>query len=280
MEILKSKGLNASDLIIVHVYIQDMSLFGKFNALYGKLFTIKPPARACVQASLPKNILAKIDLTIAKKYDRKIMHVASISHAYPANIGPYSQCHKCLIPGGYSFIAGQVGFVPIKLAYPNANDAKDATLKQNLYSAKHVKSISEEMKVQPLTGVCFVRKSDCSSQIIAKFSGNFPNIPAFTVEVDRLPKDGEVEWLCIASETPQQYSKSTDSLGNVVFSSDKATIVLGNGNFDQYLLPNQLQSIFIKNLEWRNLKPTSAFVVPVNEITMGAFYEFAVISLK
>ena len=276
--LLKQRNIAPSDFLIVHVYIGDMSLFGKFNALYGKLFTIKPPARACVQASLPKNVLAKIDVIIAKPhYKRKVMHVASISHKYPANIGPYSQCQQPLVENGVSFIAGQVGFVPIKLAYPCAKDVKDATIKQNKYSSTHVKSITAETGIVPVTGVCFVRDSKYSKEIIQTFVDKFPNVPGFTVQVDRLPKDGEVEWLCMGMAKELKYTR-TEKNKVVVFENEKAKIVVGNGDYNGYLNKNKMQSVFVKNLKWGS--PSGAFIVPVNEITMDKTYDFAIIEIQ
>ena len=270
---LKENKVQVEDLLIVHVYIQNMGLFGQFNALYGKLFTIKPPTRACVQATLPKNVLAKIDIILTKNPNKQVMHVASVSHKYPANIGPYSQCQKPLFESAISFIAGQVGFVPIKLAYPGCSDAKEATLMQNKYSTAHVVSICEEMKLYPASGVCFVRDSQLSQQVISTFTKEFSYIPAFTVQVERLPKDGEVEWLCLGTEKQQNFTK-VDLKQAVEYKSEQIRIVLGHGDCKQHL-KQKMTNLFVKNVDWETMKGVTAFIVPVNEITMDKTYDYA-----
>ena len=55
---------------------------------YMSNFVINPPIRVCVEAP----IKTKVSLSaIGNKNPIKTMHVQSISHWAPANIGPYSQ---------------------------------------------------------------------------------------------------------------------------------------------------------------------------------------------
>ena len=58
--------------------------------------------RACIQLNLPEDIAIQVDCLVyaAPSTDcsvRDAMHVQSISHWAPANIGPYSQATKVLI---------------------------------------------------------------------------------------------------------------------------------------------------------------------------------------
>jgi len=58
--------------------------------------------RACIQLNLPEDIAIQVDCLAyaAQSTDpsvRDAMHVQSISHWAPANIGPYSQATKVLI---------------------------------------------------------------------------------------------------------------------------------------------------------------------------------------
>ena len=55
--------------------------------------------RACIQLNLPEDIAIQVDCLVyaAQSTDasvREAMHVQSISHWAPANIGPYSQATK------------------------------------------------------------------------------------------------------------------------------------------------------------------------------------------
>lgn len=58
--------------------------------------------RACIQLNLPENIAVQVDCLVHSPQTpdatvREAMHVQSISHWAPANIGPYSQATKVMI---------------------------------------------------------------------------------------------------------------------------------------------------------------------------------------
>lgn len=97
-----------------------MSRYAELNNVYcERLNHVNPPTRACVQVPLPTNCpvimealswkqphsMAVGDLVI----DRHTMHVQSISHWAPANIGPYSQAVRV---GDLIHLAGQIALVP------------------------------------------------------------------------------------------------------------------------------------------------------------------------
>lgn len=88
-----------------------MSVFVDVNNVYKTYFTHKPPVRACVQAPLPKNMHWQLDCILTKQNpsERVNLHVQSVSHWAPANIGPYSQANTT---SGYDFYAGQIAMVP------------------------------------------------------------------------------------------------------------------------------------------------------------------------
>lgn len=56
---------------------------------------INPPSRTCVEFVLPRNRHVQIDALCSRTYANELppkhMHVQSVSHWAPANIGPYSQ---------------------------------------------------------------------------------------------------------------------------------------------------------------------------------------------
>ena len=56
--------------------------------------TIFVTSRVCFQSSLPDGVLIKIEAMLYSGEDEcKSMHVQSVSHWAPANIGPYSQAY-------------------------------------------------------------------------------------------------------------------------------------------------------------------------------------------
>ncbi|XP_033000383.1 diphthine--ammonia ligase isoform X4 [Lacerta agilis] len=98
---LNSKGLELTDIILVHLYMKNMKDFAVINSVYVTAFDLCPPARVCVEVPLPEGLLFQMDC-LAQKNDgmtgeppsqqKQVLHVQSISHWAPANIGPYSQC--------------------------------------------------------------------------------------------------------------------------------------------------------------------------------------------
>ena len=73
----------------VSLLLSDMETFQDVNRSYVSNFAINPPIRVCVEAPIE----TKVSLSAIGncKSPIKTMHVQSISHWAPANIGPYSQ---------------------------------------------------------------------------------------------------------------------------------------------------------------------------------------------
>ncbi|KAJ8411854.1 hypothetical protein AAFF_G00154920 [Aldrovandia affinis] len=112
------KGLQLKHIVLVHLYVRSMADFAAVNSVYRSHFGSNPPARVCVEALLPLGQLLQMDCLlhdwIAKTADdtshhKHVMHVQSLSHWAPANIGPYSQAVKV---DELVFCAGQIALVP------------------------------------------------------------------------------------------------------------------------------------------------------------------------
>lgn len=97
--LVQNENLCLSDIVAVTLYIKDMSNYKAINDVYVSwLGKRNPPVRVCVEC--PLNIHVMLDAIAYKEnqesgdkcvYKRQTMHVQSISHWAPANIGPYSQ---------------------------------------------------------------------------------------------------------------------------------------------------------------------------------------------
>ncbi|XP_048456391.1 diphthine--ammonia ligase [Rhincodon typus] len=103
---LAAKGYKFSDIILLHLYVKNMKDFGIINSIYDSYFNLNPPARVCVEAPLPDGVALQIDCLVHKnnltlqdtiEQRKETMHVQSISHWAPANIGPYSQSVKAVV---------------------------------------------------------------------------------------------------------------------------------------------------------------------------------------
>ena len=61
-EVLREAGSSFENAIKTTCFIADMNDFGDFNEIYAKYFTTKP-ARSCVAVkTLPKNVLAEVEV--------------------------------------------------------------------------------------------------------------------------------------------------------------------------------------------------------------------------
>lgn len=61
--ILKAAGSNLEKVVRSTVFLKNMGDFAAMNEVYGKYFTVDPPARSTVEvARLPKDVLVEIDV--------------------------------------------------------------------------------------------------------------------------------------------------------------------------------------------------------------------------
>src|SRR5229473_577343 len=61
--ILEAAGSNLHHVVKTTVFLKDMNDFAAMNEVYGKYFTLAPPARSTVQvARLPKDALVEIEV--------------------------------------------------------------------------------------------------------------------------------------------------------------------------------------------------------------------------
>ncbi|XP_026165232.1 diphthine--ammonia ligase isoform X2 [Mastacembelus armatus] len=141
---LDSRGWSLKDTILVHLYVTSMEDFGELNAVYKTHFDINPPARVCVQAPLPAGQLLQMDCLLHDWTEplengcfrqREALHVQSLSHWAPANIGPYSQALRV---DELVFCAGQIALVPCTMQMVEAG-----TSTQTHLSFSHVKKVLE-----------------------------------------------------------------------------------------------------------------------------------------
>ena len=65
-EVLKAAGSSFEKAVKTTCFLADMNDFAAFNEIYGKYFTSKP-ARSCVAVkTLPKNVLAEVEVIASK----------------------------------------------------------------------------------------------------------------------------------------------------------------------------------------------------------------------
>ena len=140
------------DVVFVHLYLQDINMFGVVNEEYCKYFGDYPPSRCCVALQLPLGVEVALDVVVMegsrklmldKQYSqREVLHVQSVSQWAPQCIGPYSQAN--VVMGAMIYVAGQIPLNPGSMAlmvWPNhAEDCTDVDLGLCLRHAEKILS--------------------------------------------------------------------------------------------------------------------------------------------
>ncbi|XP_051775760.1 diphthine--ammonia ligase [Erpetoichthys calabaricus] len=145
-DMVEAKGFRLSDAVLIHLYLKSMSDFIAVNAIYKTFFGLNPPARVCVEAPMFDGEHLKVDCLLhsyetshvySSVPQKQIMHVQSVSHWAPANIGPYSQAIKI---NDAIFCAGQIGLIPCTMQLVQGGVQKEAIL-----TFSHVEKVLDAM---------------------------------------------------------------------------------------------------------------------------------------
>ncbi|XP_040267991.1 diphthine--ammonia ligase isoform X1 [Bufo bufo] len=202
-------SLEMSDAVLVHLYVRNMDDFASINTEYAALFPSSPPARVCVQCCLPQDTLLKMDALFWQQPvicsedwppEKIAMHVQSISHWAPANIGPYSQAVRV---GGAVFCAGQIALIPCTMQLIPGGIMAESSL-----SLRHVDRVLDAIcpgtsRSHVMVAHCYVTQSSYirfAQKAWESSAENEDAQPALTVAVvPRLPRGAVVEWHVMAS---------------------------------------------------------------------------------
>ncbi|KAL3873306.1 hypothetical protein ACJMK2_036442 [Sinanodonta woodiana] len=215
-------GWSMSSLVLVHLYVRNMEDFAAINSVYKTFFSVNPACRVCVQGSLTPDIALQIDCYgYLIQTEKQTMHVQSLSHWAPANIGPYSQAIKI---NNKLYIAGQIAMIPSSLQIIEGGILAEARL-----SLRHVSRIIEAICPGWTLGnivsvVCYVTQQDyiqvaCSEwKKATEKHKNDTCHPCCMVPivVPQLPKGALIEWQVTAADateiTDTRHNFQKDSL--------------------------------------------------------------------
>ncbi|XP_024132897.1 diphthine--ammonia ligase isoform X1 [Oryzias melastigma] len=210
---LESRCLEVKNIVLVHLYVRRMQDFVSLNDVYKKYFTTNPPARVCVQAPLPAGHLLQMDCLLHNRpehseenrfHQREALHVQSLSHWAPANIGPYSQALRV---NEEVFCAGQIALVPCTLQLLQGSIHLQTQLvfshvKKVLEATIHSLTLAHVMQahcyITRCQDVCLVRNAWKSilrntEAEDSLWESEIKPAPLLIVVVPALPKDAAVE---------------------------------------------------------------------------------------
>jgi len=215
-ETLKNNNYEWSNIILMTVYLKNMSDFSMMNSVYKQYFSINPPPRVCVSLNLPNNKNISIDCVCSNTPNDKkqCMHVQSISYWAPANIGPYSQS---VIVNGNGYIAGQIGLIPCKLELPQC-DTEEQSLasetKMSLHSLANIVDVLPfKLNNDSVYCTCYVTDPSYFTYVQEEWKKFVKSsVPINYVCIPNLPKNSKVEWQLML------YNKNNDL---VVYSDEE-----------------------------------------------------------
>jgi 2-iminobutanoate/2-iminopropanoate deaminase len=106
-EILKSAGMDASDVVSARVYLTDTAMFEAMNAAYRRFFPKDPPARATVRTALTSpDYLVEIALMAVSAKDRKVI---TTPNADGTAGHPSANLSSAVRAGNRLFLSGMLG---------------------------------------------------------------------------------------------------------------------------------------------------------------------------
>lgn len=115
--VLKAAGMDFANLVKCHVYLNDMDDYTGMNAVYGKFFPERVPARTTVEADgLPRG--AGIEIACIAYADLSQISVVQVPQgSLPAPLGPYS---PAVWAGDTLYLSGMGGQFPEDRRLPEA----------------------------------------------------------------------------------------------------------------------------------------------------------------
>ncbi|XP_044020531.1 diphthine--ammonia ligase isoform X2 [Aphidius gifuensis] len=197
--LVENEAIEMTNIVGVTLYIKDMSKYSIINQVYQSKFSqTNPPVRVCIECPLNFPVILEalaykeLDQTNEEKIlKRHTMHVQSISHWAPANIGPYSQAVRV---GHIIAVAGQIPMVPGNLNLLDLNIKRQCRL-----SLRHINRIVNAMDSSTqlrdiVQGICFLTHPSFIPEARKEWEKRTNNAIVDYIVVPSLPRGAQVEW--------------------------------------------------------------------------------------
>lgn len=225
VQIINQNGYELNHLCYMSLYVRNMNDYAELNAIYAKTLNFaNPPARVCVECPLPAGLQVIMEAVAFRprnndvQNQRHTMHVQSISHWAPANIGPYSQstrvgeityiagewngffahCYFCVtrisIIISINF-AGQIALVPgsMTLIEGGIRPQCKLALRHLTRIAKVITSRDGQLR-DVVQGICFVTHPNYITEARRQLERRTTNAIMDYIVVPALPRKALVEW--------------------------------------------------------------------------------------
>ena len=192
--LLSGKSRTLRHIAKVVMYIDNMENYAEMNSQYVTYFGLNPPVRVCVAPEVLCEGCRLVLVCVGQEelQDRRVLHVQSVSHWAPANIGPYSQGVRT---GSSLLTAGSIGLLPGSMTLLRT-EAGQAGL-----ALRHVKRVASVMAgrgLEAATSVtCYVTSKEAGRQaqkVWMEEEERNQEVEVKMVKVSALPRYAAVEW--------------------------------------------------------------------------------------
>ncbi|XP_065203187.1 uncharacterized protein LOC135833358 [Planococcus citri] len=198
-DLLQANQFSVRDLVSVTLFVSDMSQYSKVNSAYVNVIDInKAPVRVCVETQLPETSPILMEALAHKainasptQNERRTMHVQSISHWAPANIGPYSQAIKV---GDIIYVAGQIALVPGIMQMVDGGIFQECRLALR-HVGRIINAIDQNTLLRDVVQViCYVTEAEFIRPARKEWEKRSNNAIADYIVVPALPRNANIEW--------------------------------------------------------------------------------------
>ncbi|KAG7853250.1 hypothetical protein KL941_000300 [Ogataea angusta] len=252
-EYLDNHNLHPSNVIFSSLLVSDMSKFAPLNSIYQTMFTHPlPPARVCVETTLPENCFVQLSVEIIQDtHFKKGLHVQGRSYWAPSNIGPYSQ--SIADTRTYmAHISGQIPLIPRDMSV-----CKDV-LTQVVLALQHFEHVKEAIGSKTVLFMCcFVTDASLAEavghtyRLYRQKSRDSDHVTQLvTVLVSALPRDVGVEWTGVSvNEAVGDYEHANVAFDtNVEYSADRHYRIYSDGSGQPAALPSSYELIPVRGV--------------------------------
>ncbi|XP_054259773.1 uncharacterized protein LOC128984473 isoform X2 [Macrosteles quadrilineatus] len=192
--LLETEGMSPVDLVRVCMFVSSMADYAAVNAAYvGVLSHVNPPVRVCVEAPLPPECPIVLEATAHRRAEvaRHTMHVQTISHWAPANIGPYSQAVRI---GDVIYVAGQIALVPGSMQLVQGGIRRHSRLVLR-HVDRVIRAMDPNTQIRDVVqGVCYVTNAAYIAEARREWERRTNNAITDYVVVPALPRGALLEW--------------------------------------------------------------------------------------
>lgn len=261
----------------VDLFVGNMDNFGEINSIYQSYFTKPlPPARCCVQASLPEGTHALMSAKVIPDMAQKLgLHVQSRSYWAPSNIGPYSQTIMDY-EEGTAYLSGQIPLIPKNMTLCSSPQGKAASL-----ALQHLSRVEEVTGYNETLLLTAYIKSDSWLSTVARIQKKYMKESKYAdnfviAQIEELPKAAPVEWSGIGYKNNSMYDVDDDDDGNTKVKSikDRIRVVFTDNLEQKYFSAEWHYTLFCKADDLKEIVGVSYELIPCTGVYNGHMEKF------